>query len=258
MTSKLTISPCWHDGRIEVVQVHGDVDGSAGLYPIQHTGFPPALLHLVGENRLHLSPVDLLPLLGTLAPDPDLDQLRPLPHPRPGTGMVVPQPLVALAQVGVSVEVDHRQVRPGLGAGPHRTGADGVLPAQGHHELPVPQESPDLPGKDLHQRGGILAGELHGRRAVDPVAPGLPAGLLVEEFHLLAGDEDGLRSLLGPPAVCEGPSVRHRKDHDPGALVVRFSGTQGEVGLRRPVVRRRGRLDGAGGPGGHSGGPQVR
>ena len=132
-------------------------------------------------------------------------------------GVVVGRVVVAVAEVRVSVNLQHREVGIGLRHRLDRTHGDGVLPAQEDRTLAHIHEVAHPVVDGFHHRF---------RRAqvvivavgMDAGQPGLVLVLDVIQFQTVGCVQDGLRAFVGTLHEGARTVVRHAHDHISGVV----------------------------------------
>ena len=168
-------------------------------------------------------------------------------HPAHGGGMRVALALVAVAQVGVRIELQHHEVLV-----PRREGTDGaggqrMLAAQHEREFALLEQRP-RPGRRAGPAPPPSAARSPARAASPRRQPeiGLAAELLVVELELLAGGDDRRRPRRRAAAVADRSLEPERDDDRPrgaGIVGVRADGIEKAL-LGRQILEACGsRLD---------------
>ena len=151
--------------------------------------------------------------LGRHAADADLRQPRVVEAAAHRAGMVVRRAHVAVAQIGVRVDLQHRQPRiPRRRRGDQRR-RDRVLAAERDEELVAREDLGGQPLDLLHHRRQLAERELHLRQREQADRMDVGAELLVPQLHVRRRLENFVRAVARAGHVRRGAIERHREDH---------------------------------------------
>ena len=224
-----------HDRRIQAIDVDRQVDrlGQA----VHHALDPVRILahgDVVEDGRIQ-GPGGVRFVRGHAA-DADLRQPGVVQAPAHRAGVIVGGAHVGVAQIGVRVDLQHRQSRiPGRSRGDERR-RDRVLAAKRHEELVVREDLAGQPLNLLHDRRQLAERKLHLGQREQADRVDVHAEFLVPEFHVRGRLENLVRAVARAGDVGGGAIERHREDHRLGIGEGAGDGHRAAEGQGRTVV----------------------